>query len=257
MTLDYDQLLTLVTELGFGLSKSGAEIYRVEESIQRLLFAYGIYDANPFVIPNCIIVSFVTPEGVTMNRIRRVPYHGTDVDLIERYNDLCRKLCRDTPALSQALDQLREIDRTRRVYSMPVQLAAYLVASAAFVLFFGGNLRDALCGGICGLAVGLAMNAMSILRANLFFKSMIGAAISGTLALFQTAIGLGQHSDMIIIGALMSLVPGIVFTNAIRDFMAGDMVAGISKVAEALLVGVAVALGTGSALMLFRYLGVG
>ena len=255
MTVDYDRLLTLVTELGFGLSGSGAEIYRVEESIQRLLFAYGIYDSNPFVIPNCIIVSFVTPDGLSKNRVRRVPYHGTDVDLIERYNDLCRRLCQETPPMEEALERLEEIRRTRRVYSAPVQLAAYVVASAAFVLFFGGGLRDAVCGGACGLAVGISLRAMSLLRANLFFQSMIGAAISALLAMGQTVIGLGQHSDLIIIGALMTLVPGIVFTNANRDIMAGDMVAGISKIAEALLVGIAVALGTGSALLLFRYLG--
>ena len=33
----------------------------------------------------------------------------------------------------------------------------------------------------------------------------------------------------------MALVPGIAMTNAMRDIMAGDMVAGISKAAEALL----------------------
>ena len=50
----------------------------------------------------------------------------------------------------------------------------------------------------------------------------------------------------------MALVPGIIFTNAIRDVIAGDMVAGLSKIADALLTGVSVALGTGFALSLAR-----
>ena len=54
--------------------------------------------------------------------------------------------------------------------------------------------------------------------------------------------------DKIIIGALMALVPGIAITNAMRDIMAGDMVSGISKGAEALLIGAAIALGTAIAL---------
>ena len=57
---------------------------------------------------------------------------------------------------------------------------------------------------------------------------------------------------MSIIGALMALVPGIAMTNAMRDIMAGDMVAGISKAAEALLIGAAIALGTALALGLTR-----
>ena len=59
-----------------------------------------------------------------------------------------------------------------------------------------------------------------------------------------TGLGLGENLDRIIIGALMALVPGIAITNAMRDIMAGDMVAGISKGAEALLIGAAIALGT-------------
>ncbi len=59
--MDCNALLALASDLGYGLLESGAEIYRVEESITRLLHAYGISEADPFVIPNCIIVSFTTP----------------------------------------------------------------------------------------------------------------------------------------------------------------------------------------------------
>lgn len=252
--MDHDQLLSLATDLGFGLLESGAEIYRVEESIQRLLHAYGVPQADPFVIPNCIIVSIVTPDGVPMTRVRRMPSHGTDIDLLERYNDLCRTLCRETPDVADARQRLLLVGQRRREYSPPKLMAAYVIASAAFSLFFGGTPRDALCGGLCGLVIGLALTAMTWLKTNLFFKSMLGAALSALLALFLTHIGIGEHSEKIIIGALMALVPGIIFTNAIRDVMAGDMVAGISKIADAILTGVFVALGTAFALGLTRFL---
>lgn len=246
--MDYDSLLDLAADLGYGLLESGAEIYRVEESIQRLLLAYGVQTADPFVIPTCIIVSFRTPQGQTLTQVRRMSSHGTDVDLIERYNDLCRRLCREVPPLEEARSALEDISQNRRQYSAPVLSAAYFLACAAFTLFFGGTVRDALCGGICGLAVGLSLMAMTRLGTNLFFKSMLGAALSALMALELTHMGVGEHSELIIIGALMALVPGIIFTNAIRDIMAGDMVAGITKIADALLTGVSVALGTAFAL---------
>ena len=40
--MDYDILLDLVTELGYNLAMSGAETFRVEESINRILSSYGI-----------------------------------------------------------------------------------------------------------------------------------------------------------------------------------------------------------------------
>lgn len=250
--MDYDQLLSLSSDLGYGLLESGAEIYRVEESIQRLLHAYGVEQVDPFVIPNCIIVSIVTPEGIPLTRVRRMPSHGTDIDLLERYNDLCRNLCRETPPLEQAQARLARVGQHRREYSLTTLMAAYVVGSAFFVLFFKGTLQDALCGAVCGLAIGLSLTGMTWLKTNLFFKTMIGAFLSALIALISTHLGFSQHSDRIIIGALMSLVPGIIFTNAIRDIMAGDMVAGISKIADALLTGISVALGTAFALGLTR-----
>lgn len=250
--MDHNELLAVASELGYGLLESGAEIYRVEEAIGRLLHAYGIAQADPFVIPNCIIVSFATPEGEALTQVRRMPSHGTDVDLLERYYDLGRRLCREVPPLNEAKAALEEIRRTRRSYPLSVLLSAYFVGTAAFALFFGGTLRDALCGGVCGLAVGFALYAMTTLHANLFFKSMLGSALAAFLALALTFLGLGEHSQIITIGAFMALVPGIIFTNAIRDVMAGDMVAGLSKIADALLTGVAVALGAGCALTLAR-----
>ena len=96
------------------------------------------------------------------------------------------------------------------------------------------------------MVICLCMAFTSKLGANLFFKTIAGAAVSAFVALALTAAGIGQNSDSIIIGALMALVPGIAFTNA------DD--AGISKAAEALLIGAAIALGTALALGLIRML---
>lgn len=250
--MDYSELLTVAADLGYALLRSGAEIYRVEEAIERLLRAYGIAQPAPFVIPNCIIVSFVTPHGEAMTQVRRMPSHGTDIDQLERYYDLGRRLCREVPPLEEAHRQLEEVRRQCRTYSFPVLLCAYFAVTLFFALFFGGTARDALAAGICGLTIGLVLTLMTRLHANLFFKSMLCSALSALLACTLTWLGLAQHSELVIIGALMALVPGIIFTNAIRDVIAGDMVAGLTKIADALLTGVSVALGTGFALSLAR-----
>ena len=49
--------LAQLRELGRQLLQNGAEIYRVEDSIQRLLTAYGYARAEIFAIPFCIILS--------------------------------------------------------------------------------------------------------------------------------------------------------------------------------------------------------
>lgn len=258
MELDYDQLVALSTEVGHHLLESGAEIYRVEESVQRILEAYGAESGQVFVIPSCVIVSLCTPGGHPVTQLRRVRAVRTDIHLLEAYNGLCRRLCRERPAFPEAQEQVRKIQLDRVQYSFPATIGAYLLSTAAFSLFYGGTLRDGLCGGLCGGVICLCLTFMTRLGANAFFKTIAGAAASALLAQFLTWTGLGQNVNFITIGALMALVPGVTFTNAIRDIMAGDLIAGISKVAEALLIGAAIALGTGFTMILARALmGVG
>ena len=239
--MDYDGLLTLATDLGYGLLVSGAEIYRVEDSMKRLMFAYGIDRVESFVI---------------LTQIRRMPSHGNDVDLLARYNDLCRRLCREVPPLEEARERLDHITATPRHYSLGIMLLAHYVASAAFAVFFGGDLWDAFCSGFCGIAICLSNELLSHAETNPYFDTMIGAIVSAFLALILVHVGLGHHSQYIIIGAFMALVPGILFTNALRDVMVRDMVSGISKVGDALFIGVMAALGTALALGLAGFLGV-
>ena len=244
LELDYNKLLGLVGEMGYRLMESGAEIYRVEESIRRLLQAYGVEQGEVFAIPNCIIISLTSPQGEPLTQIRRMPAHGTDIYLLEQYNGLCRKLCSQAPPFDDALEQMADIRRNHRVYPLWVQLLAHFLGCGMFSLFYGGSPADGVCGGLCGVVIGLCLTLISRLGANLFFKTVAGGAASALAAVLLTGLGLGENLDRIIIGALMALVPGIAITNAMRDIMAGDMVAGISKGAEALLIGAAIALGT-------------
>lgn len=253
--MDYDKLLTLSGELGYHLLTSGAEIYRVEESVRYLLGAYGVETGEVFAIPNCIIVGLSAPGQKPLTRIRRVPNHGTDIRKIESLNALCRRLCRDTPSLDDAWDQLQAAAAESPFFSTPQQLAAYFLGTASFCLFFGGTLWDALSSGMCGVAIGLCLIFMSRLGTNLFFKTISGGFVSALMAVILVEAGLGSHVNLIITGAIMALVPGLVITNFMRDIMAGDMMSGLSKLADALLTGAGIALGTGLALSLARMLG--
>ena len=115
--MDCDKLLSLGTELGCLLMSSGAEIYRAEESVNRLLAAYGL-EPQVFAIPNCLFVSVITPGGQSINRMCRIPAHGTDIELLERCNGLCRWLCRERPPVEEALALVRELKRGERRHTL-------------------------------------------------------------------------------------------------------------------------------------------
>ena len=237
-------LLNLAVEIGYRLQESGAEIYRVEEAVRRIFQAYGVEKGQVFAIPNCLIVSVIDNDERPITRLRRIPIHGTDIDRMERIYDYCRRICRETPDLDEALAQLYQLDASHPAFPLWLQLLGYFLGTGGFTLFWGGSLTDAVAGGICGLLIGLCLNYMGRLHVNLFVKTVVAAFVSAFLAAVLTRLGLGQNANYVTIGALMALVPGVMFTNFMRDIMAGDTVAGLVKLVEALLTAGAIAVGT-------------
>lgn len=253
--MDYNGLLNLGTELGRQLMSSGAEISRVEDSILRLMQAYHVPDAQVFAIPNCLIVCLTPPQSEPVTRICRIPAHGIDLDHLELCNALCRKLCQEVPEPEQALEQVTQIAKARPIYQDRVIVLGHFLVGAFFTPFFGGGPMDAMCGGLCGVAIALSTRLLRrIAGPSTFFHTLLSAAVSSLLAQVLLRCGAASNVDAITIGALMLLVPGVSLTTAMREVMAGDMVSGVTRMAEAVLTATAIALGTGAVLALGQLL---
>lgn len=254
--MDHEGLLNLGTELGCQLMASGAEIYRVEESVQRLLSAYGLVP-QVFAIPCCLIVSVNTPEGRPVTRMCRIPAHGLDIEQLERCNDLCRRLCRDTPPLEEARALVAQVSDGTPQHPSHIQLLGYMMAAAFFAFFFGGSLWDGVSAALCGASVGICLlYGQHLTGSNVFFRTAVCSAVLSAMAMLLVELGVGEHLDTITIGTLMVLVPGMALTNAMREIMAGDIISGLHRSAEVILVGTAIALGTALPLILVRGLGI-
>lgn len=244
--MDYHILLELATELGYRLAMSGAETFRVEESINLVLKAYGL-ESEAFAIPNCLHVSIETEDGVPMTRMRRIGHHGNDLDSVERYSNLSRRICAEKPEPQTALQWLKDTDASRISYSSVALLLGNFLGAAGFAVFFGGNLLDSLCAGVCGVLVGLITKFMDGLGANQFFRTIIAAFAMAVVAYGFGAFGIAHNADAVIIGTLMILVPGLLFTNAMRDIIYGDTNSGTNRIVQVFLIALALALGTGAA----------
>ena len=244
--MNYSALLDLATDLGYELAMCGAETFRIEESITRILQTYGV-TSEVFAIPNCLIVSIETPEGKLMTRMRRIGYHGNDLDGVECFNAISRAICNRKPAMEEAREWLNSNHLIRRSYSLPLYLLGNIVSALGFALFFGGNLNDALLAGICGLVPGLLGLLMGTMKTNPFFKTITSAFFMALLAYSMAGLGLTNNVDAVIIGSLMILVPGLLFTNAMRDIIYGDTNSGVNRIVQVLLIAMAIALGTAAA----------
>ena len=245
--MEYSKVLDLVSDLGYELAMNGAETFRVEESISLVLKAYDI-DSEVFAIPNCMHISIEPVIGRPLTRMRRIGAHGSDLDAVERFSSLSRRICAERPAPEIAAKWLEEAKQQRRSFKLPIHMAGYFLGAFGFALLFGGNLADALCSGLCGLMVCLVNRLIDKLGGNPFFRTIATAFPMALLASGMSALHLLNNIDCVIIGALMLLVPGLLFTNAMRDIIFGDTNSGINRIVQVLLIAVATALGTAVAL---------
>lgn len=237
-------LMELVCAISIKLAQSGAETYRVEESVRRIAYAYGM-EARVYSVPNTLLVTLVIPDSRPMTQLCRIDHHGTNLEAVERYSNLSRRICAQIPNLEEALLWLKETEQAQKHYSLPMELFGYVLVACGFSVFFGGNWMDCLCAGFCGLLLGLLSPFLG--KTNTFFQKIISGFSMAFLAYGLSALGFTRNVDTCVIGTLMLLVPGLLFTNALRDIIFGDTNSGINRIVEVLLIAAAIALGTAAA----------
>ena len=239
-------------EVGRRLLEHGAEIQRAEDTARRILAAYGL-EGDVFAIPNCVWASAREPDGQVCTVMRRVPPSTLNIEGIERFNDLSRRLCAAPPDdPGELLAQCRREAALLRRYPMYLRVAGYFVGAFFFALFFGGGWAEACCAGLAGLACGAVLSYLERAEANSFLSTLASAFVLGAASFTLRAFGVPINLEITLAGGIMVLVPGLVFTNFMSDLLTGDLVAGLATFARAVLSAGAIALGAGLAMALVR-----
>jgi len=247
--MDLNKLLNVSTLAGKILLESGAETYRVEETIVKICLSFGVDNAESFVIPTGIMVS-VTKNDEVCTLVRRITSRGVDLNKIDKINTLSRRLQYEKLSLDEVNNELLLIAKINRYKTMTTFLCSS-VAAGCFSIMFGGSLKDFFAACIIGACIKIMAVTCQKLNINDFFINSIGGGLCAFLAVIFINFNLCSNMDKTIIGSIMLLVPGLAITNAIRDTIAGDILSGITKMAEAILVAISIAVGTGAVLSLF------
>ncbi len=252
------ELLTIAIEIGQQMLESGAEIYRVEESIGRICIAYGAADTHVYAVPTSIIATVARSGEPPLTRTRRIRARGIDLDRLDRLNALCRAICAQQMTENEVRSELALI-AARPDYPTWVLRLCFGIVAGLFTLLFGGDARGAMIAFGIGLCLKLTLDALERMQVNSLFLNIVGGALIATLAVSAARFGLVSSYDRVIVGSIMTLVPGLAITNSMRDLIAGDSIAGMTKFTEALLVAAGIAIGVAlplSALHLWRGLGI-
>lgn len=244
-----DYLLCLALDVGESLLKNGAEISRVEDTIERICRAYGAKHIEVFCIISFINVAIRMPDGSYSSQMRRVKAISNNLYALERLNALSRDVCREKPELEEFDRKIHEIRKTK-AYPTYISFLAHGTAAGSFALFFGGSFKDVLVAFVLGLVIAF-VDKYAPSRLTEIAKTAISSFLSCSLAILAVNVGIGSNEGAIITGFIMLLVPGVLFGTAMRDIFCGDLLAGSLKVLQAFLLSFAIALGYMAAALIF------
>ena len=239
------QVLDIAIFAGQIMLENGAETYRVEETIEIICKSRGLTDIHSFTIPTGIFLS-CTFEGHDFSYVRRMRANIIDLQIISMVNTFSRDFVNKDIPYDVAMERLKEIKNAPH-FPPFLQYFAGGIAGGFFSVIYGGNGIEAILSFITSFMVVLTVHQISKKTRAFFLKNLGGGMINTLLAILLTDIcqrfGLRPDINIIIIGAVMPLVPGVAITNALRDTISGDFVSGVSKLSEAFGVATAIALG--------------
>lgn len=246
--------LDLAGLAGTLLLKSGAEIFRVQETMIRILNHCGYPNHNVYVISNGIFATVNEGHEDRCSLVRHVPLGSVHLDYISEVNEISRELESDLLSPEEAASRLHQIHTEVSLERKRLITLACGVGSAAFCYMFGGSLLDSLF----ALFLGVVLQLFFFIAANHMpkFLTCIGGSLLVTLGSAAFAHLCPQTSfDYMVIGSIIPLVPGVAFTTSIREFFNGDYLSGIIHLVDALLTAMCIAAGVGGALIFTRMLG--
>ncbi|CAI6081575.1 threonine/serine exporter family protein [Cohnella sp. JJ-181] len=226
--------------------ENGGETYRVEDTMMRIATAYGAEGPQSFVMPTGIMFAIEGTESAT--RLVRISRRSTNLSKVTEVNDISRRIAGGHLQPAEARALLKGVECGEPVYPLRIQLLLAALASGCFLILYEGTWSDMPAAMLCGGTGFWLLGWMTRLSSIRLFGELIAALAVGLLSYLAVRLGVGQQHSTIMIASVMPLVPGLLITNAVRDLMAGHLVSGISKGAEAFLTAFAIGAGIGIAL---------
>lgn len=236
------ELLGCVMDIGEQMIVCGAEIHRAEDSVKRMCTALGAKSVDVFIITSSMIATVETQDGATYTQTRRIENTETDIERLHQLNNLSRAICQKPMSADEIRQELTAIQQTKTYPFWLICLSCAIIAGA-FTLFFGGNPIEALLSFVIGAFVRFVIFLTDKTIGNKIFAKCACSFTATALAFLCLKFGLVADVDEIIIGNIMTLIPGIGLTNALRDLFTGDSIAGMLRSIESVLIALAIAAG--------------
>lgn len=236
-----NEVMEVALRAGEALLRNGAEIYRVEDTVQRICKSYNV-EAEIFALPTGIFMTVIGKDGEPVSYIRRIKSRTVDLRRIERVNSFSRSLQNNPISYNQAISILQEIEEAKG-FNFALRLCIAGVNAFVYTVLFKGSLQDAAAAFFIGMLIYFSKEKISRAGVFNFFEDFASGMVAGAASLAVVRLFPIINLYKVIIASIIILLPGVAITNAIKDALNGDIVSSQFRLAEAIFSLAAVAAG--------------
>ena len=246
-------VLDAALEAGCILLKNGAEIFRVEETIYRICHYYGVESCSVFTLTNGIFLTAGNTTEPYFAKVKHIPVGGPNLGRVAAVNQLSREIEQGFYTVEEVIDKLEEI-KHRKEKPRIAKLIAAGFGCGGFCVLFQGTLFDCITAFLAGILYYVFKLYIEKGNMSKITSNLCGGMLITVICLISYHAQFGNHLYGMIAGSIMPLVPGVPFTNSIRDFADGDYISGAVRMLDAVLVFFSIAIGMGFIFLLYHHL---
>lgn len=240
--MQYETILSRILDLGAAMIRCGGETHRVEDTVCRMVKAYGFTSCNVWVVPSNLQATVTDPEGCVLTQLRNIQGGRIDFNTLDRLNALSRQACAELPdeeTLSARVEEIRALPRQK----LWATCLAGVLGGWGFSLFFGCGLVDSLIAAAVSLLMILMIHRLSPKEGNPLILNFAVSLVAEFLILLAGRLGVAGNVDCITISVVMLLISGLGATNGLRDLVHLDTLSGLINIVASVTGAIGIALG--------------
>lgn len=243
--VNYKLILDTAVLAGGIMLSSGAETYRVEDTMEHILKTSKCESIEALALMTGIVATINGEEMESpITVVKTINDRNTNLNNIIKVNAISRKYCGGSISLEEAYEQLKCVDEKQ--YSRTVFNIATAGIAIGFAMMFGGSGMDVVATALTGILLAGCISIGKIIKMNSILADVLSCTAIAILTMVLKAFVVSKlNMDIIIVSTIMPIVPGVAITNAIRDTLQGDYLSGCARILEAFLKAASIALGIG------------
>ena len=241
-----NRLLETCLLAGKIMMESGSEVYRVEDTMNRIALSGGRSDSVSYVTATGIFISL---KDSHQTQIEKVSERWINLEKIVAVNQLSRDFSAKVITLDELSHALKIIDEKHIDFPLWLKTLSAGIVSSTLMYLSGGSWFDFIATFGIGCFGYLLKHYVRVYSKTSYLDYFIASLGIGIMAILAVHYHIAQSVDHLIIGSVMPLVPGVAITTSFRDILAGHMISGLVRGTEAIIVAIAIGVGIATALM--------